>query len=296
MDGGGAEGLRLTPPPMNAPNSERPTLMPVADLLGAATLLCLRHAQPLIVTATAGALVGVGFGALATPQTLPGVVVWSIFINALVAGLQAPVWMFVSFAQDGPIVEHESLLAYSVGVQVGLQRLGLPYFLLGLIVGSWVAWPAIATELVRPAIAAEFVPLVALVWLPPLAYALIRFSLAGPSIARGTSSPFRALAHSWELVRGRWWRTLGAQLPVFALSGLLLIGAGALETATGSRALGALATGLALGVSAPLIAAVSMALFLDYFNANYPPLRPPAQEPTTTEPPGEDDAGTEEPS
>lgn len=266
---------------MNAPNSERPNLTPIADLLGASVLLCLRHAQPLVLTSTAGALVGVGFGALATPQTLVGMVVWSIFINALVAGLQAPVWLFASFAQDGPIVEEESILAYTAGIHVALRRLGLPFFLLALAVGSWVAGPALASQVIRG---------IELLWLPPLAYIIIRFSLAGAAIARGMPNPFSALSFSWMLVRGRWWRTLGAQLPVLMLSGVLVYGASALETATGSRLVGALATSAALGLSAPLIAAVSIALLLDYMDASLPPARPPAP----PEPPAGDEAGAGE--
>lgn len=261
---------------MNAPNAERPNLTPIADLLGASVMLCLRHAQPLALTATAGALVGIGFGELATPQTVVGVVVWSIFINALVAGLQAPVWLFASFAQDGPIVEEESILAYTAGIHVALRRLGLPFFLLALAVGSWIAGPALASQII---------PGIELLWLPPLVYVIIRFSLAGAAIARGMPNPFSALSFSWMLVRGRWWRTLGAQLPVLMLSGVLVVGASELESATGSRLVGALATSGALGLSAPLIAAVSIALLLDYMDASLPPPSPPAPQPPTQEPP-----------
>ena len=272
---------------MNAPNAERPNLTPIADLLGASVMLCLRNAKPLLLTSTAAALVGVGFGALATPQTDVSIVVWSIFVNALVAGLQAPVWMFVSFAQDGPIVQEESLLAYVAGVQVALNRLGLAFFLLALAVGIWIAGPVLAAPLVRG---------IELLWTPPLIYILIRFSLAGPSIARGMTNPLGALSFSWMLVRGRWWRTLGAQLPVWLLSGLLVYGASAVEAATGSRLLGALATVAALGLSAPLVAAVSIALLLDYMNASVPPPppSPPAPKPPTTEPPAGNGAGSGE--
>lgn len=257
---------------MNAPNAQRPTLTPVAELLGDAVMLCLRHAQPLVITATAGALVGVGFGALATPGTPAGEVLWGQFIGAVVFGLQAPVWMFVSFANEGSIVDEESPLAYAVGVYVGLKRLGLEFFVLGLVVGTWTALAAML---------ALIDPRFSFVWLPALAYVGIRFSLAGASITRETSNPFMALARSWTLVQGRWWRTLGAQLPVLTLSAILVIGAAALETQTGSRALGTLATAAALGVSAPLVAAVSTALFLDYRKADLaaasaPP--PPAKE------------------
>lgn len=269
---------------MNAPNAERPNLTPIADLLGASVVLCLRNAKPLLLTSTAAALVGVGFGALATPQTDVSIVVWGIFVYALVAGLQAPVWMFASFAQDGPIVQEESLLAYVAGVQVALNRLGLAFFLLALAVGTWIAGPVLAAPLVRG---------IELLWTPPLIYILIRFSLAGASVARGMTNPFGALSFSWILVRGRWWRTLGAQLPVSMLSFILLLGAAAVETATGSRLLGALATVAALGLSAPLIAAVSIALLLDYMNASVPPAppSPPAPQPPTTEPPAGDDDG-----
>ena len=267
---------------MNAPNAERPPLTPIADLLGAAVLLCLRHMRPLLLTATAGALVGAGFGALATPQTIVGLAVWSIFINALVTGLQAPVWMFVSFAQDGPIVQEESFLAYAAGIHVALKRLGLSFFLLGLAIGAWVALPALAST---------FIPENGLLWLlPPLVYIVIRLSLAGSAVARGMTNPFRAMAMSWALVQGRWWRTLGAQLPVLALTGFLLVGASGLETASGSRLIGALATGTALGLSAPLVAAVSIALFLDYMNADFPPApQPPAPRPP--DPPAGEGAG-----
>lgn len=268
---------------MNAPNSSRPTLKPVAELLGDAVLLCLRHAQPLVVTATAGALIGVGFGALATPGTEAGGVLWGQFIGAVVVGLQAPVWMFVSFANEGPIVDEESPLAYAVGVYVGLKRLGLEFFVLGLVVGTWTAFGTMLTL-----IAPQF----ALVWLTPLAYVGIRFSLAGASITRETSNPFIALGWSWRLVQGRWWRTLGAQLPVLMFSFILVYGAAALEAGTGSRAVGALATAAAFGVSAPLVAAVSMALFLDYRKAEFPPSPPPPPEPPQEpEPPALSDGG-----
>ena len=255
---------------MNAPNAQRPTLKPVAELLGDAVLLCLRHAQPLVVTATAGALVGVGFGALATPGTDGGRVLWGQFIGAVVLGLQAPVWMFVSFANEGSIVDEESPLAYAVGVYVGLKRLGLEFFVLGLVIGTWTSLGAML---------ALIAPQFSLAWLMPLAYVGIRFSLAGASITRETSNPFVALARSWRLVQGRWWRTLGAQLPVLTLSAMLVFAADRLEAGTGSRAVGALATGAALGLSAPLVAAVSTALFLDYRKADVPPPSPPAQEP-----------------
>lgn len=97
----------------------------------------------------------------------------------------------------------------------------------------------------------------------PAIYALVRLSVFVPALMIERLSARRSLARSWELVRGRWWPTLGALLlgglAVFAVSVFGSIVVVLLD----SWLVRALAGGVVSSILTPIQALVGVVLYLD---------------------------------
>ncbi len=247
---------------MNAPRPERQPLAPAAEVLGEALALYGRNAPLFITIAIAAALAGNLVGLLLSPSLFLAALLWSQFTAALVTGLQAPVWMLSAIARKGePITAAATLY--------GLIAFAPRFFVVGLVLG--LAGGGLL-------VVAAYVPALSLPALPVLVYLAVRLSLAGPAIVLEQRTPVQALARSWRMVGGYWWRTFFIQLPALAFAVMLLALSGAVASWTDSTVVAVVMGAVALGVSAPLIALVETALFEEYGTQ-----RPPAIEPGTME-------------
>lgn len=222
--------------------------MPAAELLGEALTLYGRNASIFIVTAFVGGSVGSLVGLMMSPSTLPVELLWGLLISALTTGLQAPVWLLAAFARSNRPLNIGAIF-------YGVPALSPAFFSVGAILGTWsVGFLLLAASF--PALA------------PPalcvLIYVAVRFSLAGPAIIFESHPPFQALARSWMLVGGHWWRTFVVQLPVMVFTLVLAIVGGEVAARAGAPVAGAVVGALALSVSVPLIALVETALFEEY--------------------------------
>ncbi|MCY4583033.1 MAG: hypothetical protein OXE50_09610 [Chloroflexi bacterium] len=247
---------------MNAPVPERQPLSPAAELLGEALALYGRNAPLLIGVAVSAAFTGNLIGLLASPSNDVAFVLWNQFIAAVIAGLQAPVWLLAMLARRGEPLS-------SAPVLYGLVTFARQFFAVGVLLG--VAGGGLL-------LLAASVEALALPALPVLIFFAIRFSLTGPAIVQEARTPLQALARSWQAVEGHWWRTFLVQLPVLAFAVMLLWLSAELASSLDSAFLAVVTTSLALGVSAPLIALVETALFQEYSAG-----QPPAIEPRTLE-------------
>ena len=233
---------------MNEPRSERPSPLPAAELLGEALTLYGRNASIFVVTAFVGGSVGSLVGLMMSPSTLPVELLWALLISALTTGLQAPVWLLAAFARSNRPLNIGAIF-------YGVPALSPAFFSVGAILGVWsVGFLLLAVSF----------PLLSLPALCVLVYGAVRFSLAGPAIIFEIHPPFHAIARSWMLVRGHWWRTFVVQLPVMVFTLVLAIIGGEVAGLAGAPIAGAVVGALALSVSVPLIALVETALFEEY--------------------------------
>lgn len=233
---------------MNESRPERPSLTPVAELLGEALAHYGRNAPLLIAVAVAGAFVGDVIALVINPDEFVVALIWAQFIAALITALQAPVWLLSALARRG-----EPLTASAV--LFGLVSLSPRFFVVGLVLGIGAGGLLV--------LAASF-PVLSLPALPVLIYFAVRFSLAGPAIVLENRSPAQALIRSWQVVEGNWWRTFVIQLPVLMFALMLLFMAGAVGSRVDATVVAVALNALALGVGAPLVALVETALFEEY--------------------------------
>lgn len=247
---------------MNAPGPERQPLAPAAELLGEALALYGRNAPLLIAVAASAAFMGNLLGLLASPSNDVAFILWNQFIAAVIAGLQAPVWLLAMLARRGEPLSSAPVL---YGLIAFAPRFFVVGVLLGVAGGGLLFLAASVEALTLPA-------------LPVLIFFAIRFSLAGPAIVQEARTPLQALGRSWQAVEGHWWRTFLIQVPVLAFAVMLLWVSGTLASSMDSAFLAVVTGSLALGVSAPLIALVETALFQEYSAR-----QPPAIEPGTME-------------
>ncbi|HEV3474298.1 MAG TPA: glycerophosphoryl diester phosphodiesterase membrane domain-containing protein [Actinomycetota bacterium] len=107
---------------------------------------------------------------------------------------------------------------------------------------------------------------------PPLLFVLIRLLFSVPVLMAEDRRGWAALARSWRLVSGRWWRTFGIFLLVGLIAGLvgLLFQAIAQALTPGTAAgtdaaayIGALGSGIAASLTSPFIILVIVLLYLD---------------------------------
>ncbi len=225
---------------MFAPKPKGPPLTPIADVLTMALLTCFRQPVWLIAAGTSAALAANLIGALINPTALVQQLAWALFITSLTIGFLAPTAVLVLCAtrRERP----------TIGIAVaGLATFGPRYYSIGLLLGLGALPLAVA-------------PFVA----PVLIYVLLRFSLAGPAVLLENHGVLQALGRSWALVEGRWWRTFALQLLLGVFAFLLLYGAGAIGGMAESTTITLVATSLAQGVAAPLVASVEILLFLEY--------------------------------
>ena len=247
---------------MNEPRSERPSLAPAAELLGEALALYGRNAPVLIGIAIAAALVGNLTGLLASPSATVIFILWNQFVAALITGFQAPVWLLAALARRGEPFTAGAVLYGLVSLMPRFFAVG---FLLGLGGGGLLLF-------------AIYVPAFSLPALPVLIFFAVRFSLAGPAIVLEQRPPLQALARSWQLVGGNWWRTFVVQLPVLVFAIMLVLIGGAVASWVEADIVAVVVGALALGAGAPLIALVETALFEEYSGR-----QPPAIEEGTVE-------------
>lgn len=245
---------------MNAPRPERQPLMPSAEVLGEGLALYGRNAPILVAVAVAAAFVGNLIGLLSNPSNDIAFVLWNQLIAALIAGLQAPVWLLAKLVRRGEPLTSASVL-------YGLVAFAPRFFAVGLVLGM------AGGGLLLIAIS---VPAFSLPALPVLIFFAIRFSLAGPALVLEGLTPLEALGRSWQAVEGHWWRTFLIQLPVLLFAVMLLWVSGALASSVDSTVLAAVTSALALGASAPLIALVETALFEEYSAGQPPSIEPEA--------------------
>ena len=233
---------------MNESPPERSTLVPAAELLGAALALYGRNASLLIGVAMAAALVGNLVGLLMSPSDSVTFVIWSQLIAALITALQAPVWLLAVLARRG-----EPLTAGAV--LYGLGAFAARFFAVGMLLG--VAGGGLL-------LLAAYFPVISLPAVPILVYLAVRLSLAGPAIVLERRTPVQALMRSWQIVEGNWFRTFIVQLPVVVFAIILVAVGGEAASRVDSTLVAVVASAVALGASAPLVALVETALFEEY--------------------------------
>ncbi len=102
-----------------------------------------------------------------------------------------------------------------------------------------------------------------LILMPLALYLLICWLFATQSLMEGGVGPFAALARSWSIVRGSWWRVCGVGLAVLVLSllpGIILAQvAGVTDSSIGA----AVAAAVAAAVGTPFLATGHTLLYLD---------------------------------
>ena len=101
-----------------------------------------------------------------------------------------------------------------------------------------------------------------------IVYLGVRISLGGPAVVIERHGAGRAIVRSWQLTRGRWWRTCGIQLVVALFAALLMLAATGFSLSPSPSTAETMAISLAQGVAAPLFAAVEVLLFEDYRRAS----------------------------
>ena len=244
---------------MNAPGPARP---PAAEVLGEAIALYGRHAPMLVPVAVAGALAGGLVGLAFSPASVAVVLVWSLFVASVVTGAQAPVWFMAVLARRGEPLTGPAVL-YS------LLAFGPRFFAVGLLF-SLGSGSILLISVYYPAFSLPALPL--------LIYFVVLFSLATPAIVQERCTPLHALLRSLRLVQGNWWRTFLVQLPVVLFGIILVIVGGALASLIDSTVTDVVASGVALGVSAPLVALVETALYEEYSSVLPPPVEAGGEE------------------
>src|SRR5699024_12700152 len=103
------------------------------------------------------------------------------------------------------------LLVPSLGL--GLIVFGVPF--VGLLVGGTMALPG--TEVIGVAIALGFGLGGLLLGIVLFAWVMIRIYFAMPIVVLERLGPGQALARSWRLTRGSWWRMFGIVLLTLVL-------------------------------------------------------------------------------
>ena len=239
---------------MNESRPERPVITPAAEVLGEALALYGRNASLLIGVAVIAALAGNLAGLVTSPSETVAIVLWNQLIAALVTGLQAPVWLMAVLARRGePLTAGAALY--------GLAVFAARFFAVGLLLG--VAGGGLL-------LLAVYVPALSLPAIPVLVYFAVRLSLAGPAIVLERRTPVQAIMRSWQIVGGNWFRTFIVQLPVLVFAIILVALGGWVASRVDSTLVAVVASAIALGASAPLIALVETALFEEYSGVQTP--------------------------
>ena len=249
---------------------------PIADFLTAALTLYARGAVPFIATAMVGALAANFLALLANPTSTALALLWGLPVAAATLGALAPTAYLVVLASRGERLTAGAALS-------GLIAFGPRFFASGLALGLVAI--AVAVSASFTAFASPLIVIVAV-------YALLRISLTGPAIILENRSVPSAMARSWRLIGGRWWRTFVIQFLVGVFSFILLYAAGGLGVLAGNVLVTIVATSLAQALATPLFAAVELLMFEEYREAvanelPRPPLEPddPPESDESTPPP-----------
>jgi hypothetical protein len=161
-----------------------------ADLTGALTTTLAQLVPALIagfLTVLASGLFIVLVGAAVLGRRLDGSQAW-VQLRPRLAGLLAL-----------------TLLLFVGAVVVGLLLVGVVVALVALL-GGWAALPGV---------------LLALGGAVALVYLYVRLAVASPALVIEGLGPIPALARSWQLVRGAWWRVAGILLLSAIITNLL---------------------------------------------------------------------------
>ncbi len=167
-----------------------------------------------------------------------------------------------------------SVLQYLIHFALAMVMVVL--VLSGALVGAFLA--ATGSQALGALIALASVLLGLLGGLALFAWIGIRIYLAMPIVVLERLGPGRALARSWRLTQGNWWRMLGIvaltmlivlgvslilMLALGALAGLPMILAGGDWGLTAANTLGVVAEALTYSITAPFLAAVTTLLYID---------------------------------
>jgi len=226
------------------PQDQQP-LTPIIDILGAGLQLYVRNAAPFMAVGVFGVLAGNLFGLLREPQSDLEAALWLTFTAGIIIGLQSmTTYLMVRASRGTPPTVGRAVAALII--------LGPRFFVIGLTVGF-------VTGLLS---------LLNIPGLVVIVYLGVRISLVGPAVILEDQPVGRAFARSWQLIRGRWWRTFGVQLVVAMFATLLSLAVTGFSLSPNPSAAETIAISLAQGVAAPLFAAVEVLLFEDYRRAS----------------------------
>lgn len=167
-----------------------------------------------------------------------------------------------------------SVLQYLIHFALAMVMLVLA--LGGVLLGTFLA--VTGSEALGAVIALGSVLLGLLGGLALFAWIGVRIYLAMPIVVLERLGPGRALARSWRLTRGNWWRLLGIvaltllivlgvslilMLPLGVLAGLPMLLADGDWGMVAANALGVVAEALSSSVTTPFLAAVTTLLYID---------------------------------
>lgn len=226
---------------MSSRPQDQPPLTPLIDILGAGLRLYVRSPAPLMAVGVFGVLAGNLFGLLREPQSGLEFALWLTFTAGIIVGLQSmTTYLVVRVSRGMPLTVGRAIASLVV--------LGPRFFVMGLAVGF-------VTGLLL---------LLDLPGLVVIAYLGVRISLAGPAVVLEDHPVGQAFVRSWQLIRGRWWRTFGVQVVVAMFTILLSLIVTGFSPSSSPSTGEAIAISIAQGVAAPLFVAVEVLLFEDY--------------------------------
>lgn len=184
---------------------------------------------------------------------------------------------FLTAALTGAAVDATGGGGLSIGRSVGaaLRRLHSVLWVLLLqtiVVLAALIVPAVIVIAGAVADSAAVVVLGSVLAVAPVVFVVIRLLFSIPVLMAEDRRGWAALARSWNLVAGRWWRTFGIFLLVALVAGLVgllfqaiaqALSPGA-DVATGPAVyIGALGSGIAASLTSPFIILVIVLLYLD---------------------------------